>query len=212
MPSAVGGLTTYPMARRADPRVGRAGARATQGAAGVRAARFRAPVCSPAGRGTGGRTDCEPMKRIGPYDRRVDRGLQVTHSTGGLSLPRQPQDDVAPALAGAAALSDQIFRAVISCGNPGHEQPVPVFQHFARSDPSFLRSDSVFVEGGDLLRLGAVVQGRPPGDVAGLRGVERRQPGRARDRRRRNKLGDLLRGQGDAATACRPPPSTGATR
>ena len=67
MPSAAGILTTYPMTRRADPRVGRTGTRATQGARGCPCRPFRAPVFPPAGRGTGGRTDCEPMKRIGSH-------------------------------------------------------------------------------------------------------------------------------------------------
>ena len=55
------------MVRHADPRVGRACARATQGASRASLPPvFRAPGwVPPSGRGTGGRTDCKPMKRIG---------------------------------------------------------------------------------------------------------------------------------------------------
>jgi hypothetical protein len=49
-----------------------------------------------------------------------------------------------------------------------------------------LRADPVVVEGGDALRLGAVVEARALSDFLSLRGVERRQPRRACDRRWRN--------------------------
>ena len=73
-PHKWGGPATYPMVRRADPRVGRATRPSDAGRAIV--TQFRAaslppvsarPVFPPSGRGTGGRTDCKPMKRIGSH-------------------------------------------------------------------------------------------------------------------------------------------------
>ena len=82
-PSAAGGLATYPVVRRADPRAGRACARATQGA---RASlppvpRARRP---PAGCGTGGRTDCKPMTR--EFSARMKR--IGSHPIGASSIRR----------------------------------------------------------------------------------------------------------------------------